>query len=132
MKDIIFDSFQNEVNESLLRHKSILDVLTKYTESSARINRAVIKAVTNCGCMEINASKQIIPKDDDSLNNLSNCFKTHIDGCLCENCREVVEREIGNNLFYLTSLCNTLDINLYDVLLKENDKINTLGKFSFR
>lgn len=132
MKDIIFDSFQNEVNESLLRHKSILDILTKYTESSARINRAVIKAVTNCGCMEINASKQIIPKDDDSLNNLSNCFKTHIDGCLCENCREVVEREIGNNLFYLTSLCNTLDINLYDVLLKENDKINTLGKFSFR
>ena len=132
MKDIIFDSFQNEVNESLLRHKSILDILTKYTESSARINRAVIKAVTNCGCMEINASKQIIPKDDDSLNNLSNCFTTHIDGCLCENCREVVEREIGNNLFYLTSLCNTLDINLYDVLLKENDKINTLGKFSFR
>ena len=132
MKEIIFDSFQNEVNESLLRHKSILDILTKYTESSARINRAVIKAVTNCGCMEINASKQIIPKDDDSLNNLSNCFKTHIDGCLCENCREVVEREIGNNLFYLTSLCNTLDINLYDVLLKENDKINTLGKFSFR
>ena len=132
MKDIIFDSFQNEVNESLLRHKSILDILTKYTESSARINRAVIKAVTKCGCMEINASKQIIPKDDDSLNNLSNCFKTHIDGCLCENCREVVEREIGNNLFYLTSLCNTLDINLYDVLLKENDKINTLGKFSFR
>ena len=102
MKDIIFDSFQNEVNESLLRHKSILDILTKYTESSARINRAVIKAVTNCGCMEINASKQIIPKDDDSLNNLSNCFKTHIDGCLCENCREVVERDIVNNLFYLT------------------------------
>ena len=132
MKDIIFDSFQNEVNESLLRHKSILDILTKYTESSARINRAVIKSVTNCGCMEINASKQIIPKDDDSLNNLSNCFKTHIDGCLCESCREVVERELGNNLFYLTSLCNTLDINLYDVLLKENDKINTLGKFSFR
>ena len=132
MKDIIFDSFQNEVNESLLRHKSILDILTKYTESSARINRAVIKSVTNCGCIKINASKQIIPKDDDSLNDLSNCFKTHIDGCLCESCREVVERELGNNLFYLTSLCNTLDINLYDVLLKENDKINTLGKFSFR
>ena len=29
MKDIIFDSFQNDVSESLLRHKSILDVLTK-------------------------------------------------------------------------------------------------------
>ena len=55
-----------------------------------------------------------------------------MDGCLCENCREVIEREIGNNLFYLTSLCNILDINLYDVLLKESDKITTLGKFTFR
>ena len=45
---------------------------------------------------------------------------------------EVIEREIGNNLFYLTSLCNALDINLYDVLLKESDKMNTLGKFTFR
>ena len=43
-----------------------------------------------------------------------------------------IEREIGNNLFYLTSLCNALNINLYDVLLKESDKMNTLGKFTFR
>ena len=32
MKDIIFDTFQNDVSTSLIRHKSILDVLTKYTE----------------------------------------------------------------------------------------------------
>ena len=64
MKDIIFDSFQNDVSESLLRHKSILDILTKYTESSCRINRAVAKAVTNCGCIEINATKQCLPDDD--------------------------------------------------------------------
>jgi hypothetical protein len=132
MKDIIFDSFQNDVSESLLRHKSILDILTKYTESSCRINRAVAKAVTNCGCIEINAKKQCLPNDDNSLEDLSNCLKTHLDGCLCDNCREVIEREIGNNLFYLTSLCNALDINLYDVLLKESDKMNTLGKFTFR
>ena len=132
MKDIIFDSFQNDVSESLLRHKSILDVLTKYTESSSRINRAVAKAVTNCGCIEVNAKKQCLPNEDNSLEDLSKCLKTHVDGCLCENCREVIEREIGNNLFYLTSLCNILDINLYDVLLKESDKITTLGKFTFR
>ena len=101
MKDIIFDSFQNDVSESLLRHKSILDILTKYTESSCRINRAVAKAVTNCGCIEINAKKQCLPNDDNSLEDLSNCLKTHLDGCLCDNCREVIEREIGNNLFYL-------------------------------
>ncbi|MBW6410354.1 DUF1573 domain-containing protein [Clostridium weizhouense] len=132
MKDIIFDDFQNSVNDSLLRHKSILDILTKYSESSARVNRAIAKAVTNCGCMEINASKQSLPNEDDSLDNLSNCLNTHITGELCESCREIIEREMGNNLFYLTSLCNDLDINLYDVLIKEYNKINTLGKFTFR
>lgn len=132
MKDIIFDSFQNDVNESLLRHKSILDILTKYTESSSRVNRAVAKSVTNCGCIEINAKKQCLPTEDNSLEDLSECLKVHMDGNLCENCREVIEREIGNNLFYLTSLCNVLDINLYDVLLKESDRITTLGKFTFR
>ena len=59
MKDIIFDSFQNDVSESLLRHKSIIDVLTKYSESSSRVNRAVAKAVTNCGCIEINAKSNV-------------------------------------------------------------------------
>ncbi|SFC80614.1 DUF1573 domain-containing protein [Clostridium uliginosum] len=132
MKDIIFDDFQNSVSDSLLRHKSILDVLTKYSESGARVNRAIAKAVTNCGCININASKQSLPNEDDSIDELSNCLNTHISGELCENCREIIEREMGNNLFYLTSLCNDLDINLYDVLIKEHNKINTLGKFTFR
>lgn len=132
MKDIIFDDFQNNVNDSLLRHKSILDTLSKYTESNSRVNRAIIKAVTNCGCIKINASKQCLPTEDYSMENISDCLKNHLEGELCDNCREVIEREMGNNIFYLTSLCNTLGINLYDIILKENDKVNTLGKFSFR
>lgn len=132
MKDIIFDSFQNEVDESLLRHRSIIDILTKCSESSARVNRAVAKAVTNCGCIKINATKQHLPETDNSLEDLCNSLHNHVDGTLCESCREVIERELGNNLFYLTSLCNTLDLSLYDILLKENDKISTLGKFTFR
>ena len=36
MKDIIFDDFQNCVNDSLIRHKSILDILTKYSESTSK------------------------------------------------------------------------------------------------
>lgn len=131
MKDIIFDNFQNSVNDSLLRHKSILDVTTKFSESNARVNRAVAKAVTNCGCLKVNAEKQPL-SENSIIDDLSDCLNTHLKGELCENCREVIEGEIGNNLFYLTSLCNNLDINLYDVLLKEFDKINTLGKFSFR
>lgn len=132
MKDIIFDDFQNSVNDSLLRHKSILDVLTKYSESSARVNRAIAKSVTNCGCIHINAYKQKSLNQDNSINDLSTCLSSHLNGELCENCREIIEREIGNNLFYLTSLCNNLNINLYDVLLKEYNKINTLGKFNLR
>lgn len=132
MKDVIFDDFQNAVNESLLRHKSILDIMTKLQDSGARINRALAKSITNCGCLEVEAKKQNMPSEGDEIESLKNCLQTHIKGGLCESCREVIEREIGNNLFYLTSLCNVLDINLYDVLIKEYDKINTLGKYTFR
>ena len=55
MKDIIFNNFQDSVDNCLIRHRSILDVLTKYTESSSRINRCIAKAVTNCGCIQISA-----------------------------------------------------------------------------
>lgn len=134
MKDVIFDDFQNAVNDSLIRHKSILDILTKFQESNGRTNRAVAKSITSCGCINVAAKKQQMPEDNDDINieSLKDCLQTHIDGKLCDNCREVIEREIGNNLFYLTSLCNILDLNLYDVLIKEYDKINTLGKYTFR
>lgn len=132
MKDVIFDDFQNSVDESLLRHKSILDVITKLQESQSRISRAVVKSVTNCGCIQINGTKQKLPEECADIDNLSSCFNTHLEGQLCNNCREIIEGEIGNNLFYLTSLCNILGISLYDVLLKEYGRINTLGKYTFR
>ena len=132
MKDVIVDNFQNDVDDSLLRHKSILDILTKYSESSARVNRAVAKAVTNCGCIKINADKQSFHQNQDSLENFYKPLDNHIKGNLCDTCREVIEREMGNNIFYLTSLCNALNISLYDIFIKEDNKINTLGKFNFR
>ncbi|GAA0745791.1 DUF1573 domain-containing protein [Clostridium oceanicum] len=133
MKDVIYDDFQNAVNDSLLRHKSILDILTKLGESSARINRAVAKSTTNCGCIEVNAKKQELNMDENSdLSSLKASLSTHLEGELCDSCRYIIEKEIGNNLFYLTSLCNLLNLNLYDILLREYDKINTLGKYTFR
>ena len=131
MKDIIFDDFQNSVNDSLLRHKSILDVLTKFSESNARVNRAIAKSVTNCGCIEVNAKKQKI-SEDNIINNLHDSLDDHLNGTLCESCREVIESEIGNNLYYHTALCNLLNLNLYDIVLKESDKVNTVGNFTFR
>ena len=133
MKDIIFDNFQNSVDNCLIRHRSILDVLTKYTESSSRINRSVAKAVTNCGCIQISASKQKTLEDNYlDEDNIKKHLNPHITGKLCEDCREVIEKEIGTNIFYLTSLCNQLDLNLYDILLKEYNKNQTLGKFNSR
>lgn len=133
MKDVIFDDFQNAVDECLLRHRSLLDIITKLQESEGRINRAVAKSVTNCGCIQIDAKKQKMPNVDDiDINFFKEHLSTHLNGDLCENCRDVIEREIGNNLFYLTSLCNLLDLNLYDILLKELNRINTLGKYTFR
>lgn len=135
MKDVIFDDFQNIVSESLLRHKSIVDIMSKLQESEARVNRAIAKSITSCGCLEINARKHELPSgvaEDITLEDFNKCLNSHIKGELCDNCRDVLEKELGNNIFYIASICNALNLNLYDILLKEYDKLKTLGKFSMR
>ncbi|WAM33255.1 nucleoside triphosphate pyrophosphohydrolase family protein [Caldicellulosiruptor morganii] len=131
LKDIFIDDFQYVVDELLIRNKSILDSLTKFSESAARVNRSIIKSVTNCGCIRINAKKQEIPIDV-SLKEARKYLKTHVEGKLCENCRDLIEKEIGSTLFYLASICNTLDLNLYDIVLKEIERMKTLGEFNLR
>ncbi|AZT89906.1 DUF1573 domain-containing protein [Caldicellulosiruptor changbaiensis] len=131
LKDIFIDDFQYVVDELLIRNKSILDSLTKFSESAARVNRSIIKSVTNCGCIRINAKKQEIPIDV-SLKEAKKYLKTHVEGQLCENCRDLIEKEIGSTLFYLASICNTLDLNLYDIVLKEIERMKTLGEFNLR
>jgi len=130
MKDLICDEFQNTVSELLIRHHSILDVLSKFQESTARVDRAVIKAVTNCGCVQIDAKKKTIPPEA-SLSELRGYLESHLQGSLCPSCQEVTEMEIGKLLFYVAALCNLLDLNLYDVFLKEQKKISALGIFNF-
>ncbi len=131
LKDIIINDFQYTIQDLLVRNKSILDQLTKFQDSNARINRTIVKAVTQCGCIKISAEKQ--PFDDtEEFEEIESKLKTHLYGKLCENCRGFVEKEIGSNLFYLASICNTLDLNLYDMILKELDRAKMLGKYSFR
>lgn len=131
MKDVLCDGFQETVESYLMRHRSILDVMTKLTESTGRVNRAVAKAVTTCGCVEIEASKQIVPPDLESLESLRKHMSTHVTGKLCEHCTEVLEDEIGRNLFYLAALCNLLDLNLHDILVKEQERVACLGLYNF-
>lgn len=131
MKDILVDDFQLTAQELLVRNKSILDLITKYQDSNSRVNRAVIKSVTQCGCLKISAHKQNIPEDA-SFDELKNLVENHIEGTLCDNCRDAIERDMGRNMFYLAALCNALDLNLYDIVLKENDRIKMLGKYNLR
>lgn len=129
MKDLDCDKFQDIVSDCLIRHKSIIDVITKFQESAARVNRAVAKSVTYCGCIEIQAQKQKFPSTIE-LKDLSNYINSHLEGELCQECREILEQELGNHIFYIAALCNLLDLNMYDILKKENENLSTLGVYS--
>jgi phosphoribosyl-ATP pyrophosphohydrolase len=129
MKDLLCDHFQETVKETLIRHRSVLDVMAKLQETTARVNRAVTKSVTTCGCVKIVAEKQVFPADA-SLEEAREMLTHHVQGKLCEQCQEMVEQEIGHSLFYLAALCNIFDVSLYDILLKEQKRISTLGVFT--
>ncbi len=129
MKDTDEAQFQATVSEYLLRHRSILDVQSKLGEATARVNRAIAKSVTTCGCIAISAGKQKFPTDI-GLRELKQFMATHLVGEMCEKCREVVETEIGTTLFYLAALCGLLDLNLKDVLDKEHARVSALGVFN--
>ncbi|TJX13240.1 DUF1573 domain-containing protein [Tissierella creatinini] len=128
--DTICDNFQNQVSLVLIRHKSMLDIMTKLDEYNARINRAIAKSVTYCGCISINATKQDF--GNDSFENMQKKAETHVEGKICENCKDILEEEMGSYMFYLASLCNTLGMDLSDILEKEYDRIKTLGIYSLK
>ncbi|MFC5401630.1 DUF1573 domain-containing protein [Cohnella soli] len=121
--------FQSQVSELLLRHRSLLDVVTKYSQSNASVNRSVSKAITECGCISLNARNQGF-SEEMKLDQANRQSKSHMEGDLCENCQEAIRSEMGKNLFYLSAMCNLLNINLEDVVAKEADKCSTLGWFN--
>ncbi|WP_312907621.1 DUF1573 domain-containing protein [Tissierella praeacuta] len=124
------ENFQEQVSKVLIRHKSILDMMTKLDEYNARINRAVAKSVTSCGCISINATKQDYSKE--TFEEILDSTKTHVEGNICDGCKEVLNEEIGSYLFYLAALCNSLDLNMDEILKKEYNTIKTLGVFSLK
>ncbi|HZK26214.1 MAG TPA: DUF1573 domain-containing protein [Thermoclostridium sp.] len=132
MKDTILDELQYTSQDLLIRNKSILDSSTKMVDSSARISRTLAKAATQCGCIRICAEKQEIPSLTEGLEEMRSHMQAHIEGALCDNCRDLLEKDIGRNLFYLSAICNTLDLNLYDIIIKELKRLKLLGKYSLR
>ncbi|UMZ75365.1 DUF1573 domain-containing protein [Natranaerofaba carboxydovora] len=121
--------FQQKVSELLIRHKSILDNLTKFQESNSKVNRAIVKSITTCGCLEVKAKKQDLPGEV-SIKDLQDFMDTHLAGKICENCKEVVVNEIGTHLFYLAALANTLDLDLNEVIEEEMNKLSLLGYYN--
>ena len=122
-------SFQDQVDAYLIRHRSILDVLSKLDESTARVNRAVVKAVTTCGCISINAGKQQFPSEV-GLSEIRAYLQTHLNGTVCDRCRETIETEIGTALFYTAGLCSLLDLELDQIQEKQHSRIKSLGIFN--
>jgi len=129
MGNLDLDKFQNVVAEYLVRHKSILDVLSKNQEVASRVQRSVVKAVTNCGCVRIEASKQVYP-DSVEFSELKDYLSTHLHGTLCKECRDAIENDIGRSVFYLAALCNLLGLDMKDIVGHEYSRVTALGMFN--
>ena len=129
-QDVNLRDFQEQVSQVLVRHRSILDTMTKLDQFSSRINRSVVKSVTTCGCVSIDAQKQDFGTG--SFESMINKVDNHVKGEICNNCKEVIEEEIGSYLFYLASLTNALDLDLSAILSKEYNRIKTLGIYSLK
>ncbi|MCL6596333.1 MAG: DUF1573 domain-containing protein [Firmicutes bacterium] len=128
MRDLLCDEFQASVSSHLIQNKSILDAITKLNESSLRVQRAVTRAVTQCGCIRIDASRQRIPEVA-SLEQLGKLLDSHVRGELCKDCRDDVETEVGNALCYIAAVCELVGVSMYDCLIGVDKRIRALGMF---
>jgi len=115
--DLAAEDFQTAVEATLSRNTRLLDTLTKYQTASARLSRAVVKAATQCGCISLATD----PEDPRGFT-----------GSLCKSCREVIDNEMGDALYYMAALAGSLDTSLMDVLLKEKQHLQMMGRFSLK
>ncbi|HBV98254.1 MAG: hypothetical protein JL50_14520 [Peptococcaceae bacterium BICA1-7] len=129
LKDIVFDEFQNTVSDFLICNRSILDIMGKVQETNARLHQSIIKSVTRCGCIKIDASRQAIPSEA-TLADLKLLLDSHIKGTLCDKCQENIENSIGKLILYTAAVCNLLDMNMYDIILKEQKQLKILGYYN--
>ena len=118
--DIMAEDFQIVVENYLERNKNLLDTMSKYQMASSRLSRAITKASTQCGCISISGKKS------------EGSPTTSVSGSLCKNCRAVIEKEMGDVLFYIAAICNALDLSIYDAILKEKQALSLLGNYNLK
>jgi hypothetical protein len=127
MGSLEFSKFQETVDENLVRHRSILDITSKLQEAIARLNRAIAKAATSCGCIKINSELQKFPDTISSYHELQSFMRSHLEGHLCQNCKDTVETELGRAMFYISALLNSFDMSFDEIIKKEQDRMDTFG-----
>lgn len=123
------DEFQKTSSDLQLMNKSILDIVTKLDEQTSMLNRAIFKSVTHCGCIEVHATKQLYSPHK-SLEENKEDLETHIEGELCPRCKDKIEEEMGELLFYLASMCDSLNLSLSEIMSKEYEHLKTLGLYN--
>lgn len=121
MESDLLKEYQKRTGEIIARNKSVLDILSKLQCANARAARSVVKAVTSCGCIEIDGRKSS-PSAESS----------QISGVLCEDCENTVETELGEVFFYTASLCNALGISMDEVVLRDLERSDMMGMYSLR
>lgn len=119
LNDIMAADFQNAVEATLERNKSLLDTVSKLGMAEARFSRAIVKSATQCGCIDIigkkNAKKSVM-----------------ISGELCEGCREIIMSEMGEMLYYIAACAGALGVSMYDVMLKEKNMLSLLQNYCLK
>lgn len=121
METDLIKEYQDRAVSVLSRNKSVLDILTKLQCANARVARSVIKAVTSCGCIEIDGRRSVPDRSG-----------SQISGHVCEECRSTVETELGEALFYTASLCSALGISLEEVFLRDLGRSDMMGHYTLR
>lgn len=121
--------FQNIIGNLQLLNKSVLDIVTKLDEQTSMLNRAVFKSATHCGCIEIHATKQLF-SDNKTLEENMLDLDNHVEGELCPKCKEKIEEEMGELLFYLASMCTALDLDLDNIMATKLAHLKTLGIYN--
>lgn len=124
------EEFQNNVALLIARNNNILDILTKFQDSCAKVCRTTVKSATGCGCISVTAEKR--PFDIEKLKTKLPTELSGTEGTLCTSCRERLESDIGESLFYIASLCNALGLSMKEIMKKEIKNVEILGKYSLK
>lgn len=124
MSEAKSDDFQEKVSTLIIRNQNVLDILTKCQNSCGKICRSTVKTATGCGCLKITGEK--------SFAVFSGNKSTGAEGKLCPECKDTIENEIGEMLFYIAGLCNALGLSMKEIMKKEIKNVEVLGKYSLR